>query len=270
MTSQDRKTPIPNTPYFVIPGEDFFIRDEGVGAYQIEGIPLNSEGAQGVFDIELQQGMVHVSACFGSESWGVGIGKPVVIDGVRYSVSLHSDPVPFDEFDLASAADSLSFSMSNLDQRSKGGALKLNLPLSVEEDDPVYAETRARFVWTIARHIRELATAHPGFANGFRQAVAVLEIARLRDEQEEAWRAVSERTKAIHRYMALVPDEMARVAPWTFSSQETDPTPVGIAGDGFEINASGVHHATVKLVDGATFVIVGLVDGSIRTEIMRP
>jgi hypothetical protein len=81
---------------------------------------------------------------------------------------------------------------------------------------------------------------------------------------------MSRRTKAIQRYMELVPDEMARIAPWTFSSQETEPRPVGFERDGLTLNASGAHYVTVKFVDGGTFVIAVLVDGSIRTEIMRP
>jgi hypothetical protein len=268
MSADNNKTPIHGTPFFVIPGDDFFIRDEDVGSYQIESVAFVAEGVEGVLDVEVQQGLVHVTACFGSERWGQSIGGPVVIDNVRYSVSLRADPVPFDDFDLGSAVDSLSFSMSNLDDRAR--VIGLDLPRLVEETDPVYAETRERFVRSVSRNIRELATAHPGFANGFRQAVAILEIARLRNEQDEAWREMSLRTKEIQRYMELVPEEMARVAPWTFSSQETDPRPVALERADLEVNGSGVHYVTVKLADGATFVIAALVDGTIRTEIMRP
>jgi hypothetical protein len=269
MSAENNKTPIPSTPFFVIPSVDFFIRDEGVGAYQIESVPFVAEGVEGILDVELQQGLVHVRVCFGSESWGVGIGSPVVIDNVHYSVSLHSPPVALDDFDLALAADSLSFSMSNLDDRSTG-PIGMNLPRLVKEADPAHAETCERFVRSVSRNIKDIDASYPAFAKGFRQAVAVLEIARLRDEQAEAWREMSIRTTAIHHYMSLVPEEMARVAPWTFSSQENVPRLVELKRAGLEVNASGVHHVTVKLADGATFVITTLIDGTIRTEIMRP
>lgn len=263
----ENKTPIRETPFFVVPSDDLFFRDEGVDAYQIESVPFIAAGVEGLLDVELQQGLVHVRVCFGSERWGQSIGSPVVIDDVRYAVSLHATPVSLDDFELGSAVDNLSFSMSNLDDRARVSGL--DLPRLVEPSDPVYLETRERFVRSVAGNIRELAASYPGFASGFRQAVAVLEIARLRSEQDEAWLEISRRTKAIHRYMGLVPEEMARVAPWTLSSQETDPRPVGLERTGLEVNASGVHHLTVKLVDGATFVLASLVDGTIRTEIMR-
>jgi hypothetical protein len=245
MRAENNKTPIHGTPFFVIPGDDFFVRDEDVGAYQIESVPFVAEGVEGLLDVELQQGLVHVTACFGSERWGENIGRPVVIDDVSYSVSLHAEPVRFDDFDLGSAAGRLSFSMSNLDVRTK--RIGFDLPLPVNEVSPVFGETRDRFVRSVSQYIRELASIHPGFALGFRQAVATLEIGRLRDEQASAWQEMSRRTKAIQRYMELVPDEMARIAPWTFSSQETEPRLVGFERDGLTLNASGVHYVTENL-----------------------
>ena len=103
--------------------------------------------------------------------------------------------------------------------------------------------------------ITALAAAHPGFSRGFRQAVATLEIGRLRERQALAWEEMSETASAIRRYMALVPEEMARVAPWTFSSQETVPLPIVAERNGLSVKASGVLSVNVQIADGATFVL---------------
>lgn len=268
MAANNIMTPIPGTPFTVIPSQDFFIRDEGEDAYQIESQPISVDGIVGQFEIDLQEGLVHVMAFFGSERWGENVGDPVVVDDVRYSVVLQSDPMRFADFDLAASADHLSFSMHNLDLRTK--MIGLDVPVAVPETDPVFDETRGRFSSAVSARIRELATEHPGFANGFRQAVATLEIARLRQLQELAWREMSERTQAIQRYMEMVPDEMDRIAPWKFSSQETEPVPITVDRDGHSVSASGVHRLRVQLADGATFVVSTLVDGTIRTDVIRP
>ncbi|MCV9963651.1 hypothetical protein OIU34_17260 [Pararhizobium sp. BT-229] len=268
MTADNIKTPIPGAPFNVIPSQDLFIRDEGEDAYQIECQPIVVDGVAGEFDIKLEEGLVYVMAFFGSERWGESIGDPVVVNDVRYSVALRAEPVRFADFDLATTAKRLSFSMQNLDVRTT--RIGFDFSTSVAESDPVFAATKERFVSAVSRYATELAKKHPGFSDGFREAVATLEIARLRQLQELAWREMSERTRAIHRYMELVPDEMARVAPWKFSSQETGPVPIGAERDGLSVTASGVHSLKVRLSDGATFVISGLVDGSIRTDVIRP
>lgn len=268
MAANNIRTPIPGTPFNVIPSQDFFIRDEGEDAYQIESQPITVDGIAGQLEIDLQEGFVHVMAFFGSERWGENVGDPVVVDNVRYSVVLQSDPIGFADFDLATSADRLSFSMHNLDIRTK--MIGLDVPATVSETDPVFAETRGRFSSAVSACIRELAADHPGFADGFRQAVATLEIARLRQLQELAWREMSERTQAIQRYMELVPDEMDRITPWKFSSQETEPMPIMADRDGPSVSASGVYRLRVQLADGATSVISTLVDGTIRTDVIRP
>lgn len=268
MTAENIKTPIPDTPFNVIPSKDFFIRDEGEDAYQIESLPITVDGVVGEFDIKLEAGLVYVMASFGSEQWRQNVGHPVVLDEVRYSVSLRAAPLGFFEFDLAATAKDLSFSMQNLDVRKT--MMRLDFPTSVGESDPVFAKTKDRFVKAVSRHIAGLGEQHPRFSDGFRQAVATLEIARLRHLQELAWRDISERTQAIHRYMELVPEEMNRIAPWKFSSQETEAMPIKAARDGLSVDASGVHTVRVQLADGATFVITGLIDGTIKTDIIRP
>ncbi|MBY3433274.1 hypothetical protein HFN89_03730 [Rhizobium laguerreae] len=268
MPPENSKTSIPGTPFFVIQSDDIFVRDDGADAYQIESIAFVAGGVEGLLDVEFQQGLVHVRACFGSERWGESIGGPVVIDGVRYSVSLHADPVPIDDFDLAKVADSLSFSMYNLDRRVN--RIGFDLPLPVEATAPVYGETRNRFVRSVSRSIRELAAAYPGFAKGFRRAVAIFEIGRLREAQASAWREMSDRTRAIHHYMKVVDDKLAQLAPLPFSSQETVPMPIRSERKDLTIRASGVHSLNVTLADGAAFVVTTLVDGSVHTEVMKP
>ncbi len=266
MTAENIKTPIPGTPFHVIPSQDFFIRDEGEDAYQIETQSIVVEGVRGEFDVKIEGGLVHVTAFFGSERWGQSIGEPVVMDDVRYSVALRAEPVGFADFDLASAADQLTFSMQNLDVRMT----RFDLPMSVAATDPVFATTKGLFAEATSRYVTELALKHPGFSDGFRQAVATLEIERLRQLQELAWRDISERTQAIHHYMELVPEEMNRIAPWKFSSQETEPMPIKASRDDLSVAASGVHSVRVQRAASSTFVITGLVDGTIRTDIIRP
>lgn len=266
MTADNIKTPIPDTPFNVIPSQDFFIRDEGEDAYQIETQPIVVEGVSGEFDVKIEGGLVYVAAFFGSERWGQNIGAPIVVDGVRYSVALRAEPVDFADFDLASSADQLSFSMQNLDVRMT----RFDLPTCVAETDPVFARTKALFIAATSQYVRELALKHPGFSDGFRQAVAKLEIERLRHSQQIAWRDISERTETIRRYMELVPEEMNRFAPWKVSSQKTEPMPIQAVRDALSVAASGVHSVTVQLADGATFVITCLIDGTVRTDVIRP
>lgn len=268
MTAENIKTPIPGTPFNVIPSQDLFLRDEGEDAYQIESHLIVVDGCAGELEIKLQEGLVHVMAFFGSERWGEVTGDPVVVDDVRYSVALRADPVSFAEFDLAAVAGRISFSMQNLDVRKT--MMGMDFSTTVGENDPVFAKTKDRFVNAVSGHIAELAQQHPGFSDGFRQAVATLEIERLQHLQELAWRDISERTQAIHRYMEHVPEEMNRIAPWKFSSQETGAMPIKAARDGLSVAASGVHTVRVQLADGATFVITALIDGTIKPDIIRP
>jgi hypothetical protein len=268
MTANNIKTPIPETPFHVIPSQDFFIRDEGEDAYQIESQSIAVDGVVGEFDIKVQEGLVHIIASFATEFWGDVAGDPVVVDDTRYSVSLRTTPVRLSAFDLKATAEGLSFSMQNLDVRKS--VMGLSLSTSVDEREPVFAQAKGRFIDAVSHYIAELAKQHPRFSDGFRQAVATLEIARLRNLQELAWREMSVRTQAIHRFMEMVPEEMGRIAPWTFSSQETEPLPIEAARDGQSVSGSGVHSVRVQLADGATFIIVGLIDGSIRTEVIRP
>jgi hypothetical protein len=267
MTVTNDKTPIDGSPYKLIPAQDILFCDEGQDAYQIESVAFVAEGVLGQFDVKLQEGEVYVTAFFGSENWGELIGSPVIIDDVRYSVVVRAAPISFADFDLASTAANLEFSMSNLDERLVRLGIDFGRPVGSAE--PVFAETRRRFVASVARNIRDLAASYPGFANGFRKAVATNEIQRLRKQQEFAWREVSERTQAIQRYMAIVPEEMERVAPWTFSSKESSGLPILAETEGLSVEASGVHSVEVRLEIGATFVITQLVDGTVHTEVLR-
>jgi hypothetical protein len=63
---------------------------------------------------------------------------------------------------------------------------------------------------------------------------------------------------------------MERITPWKLSSQETDPVPIMAERDGLSVSASGVYRLRVQLADGATFVVSTLVDGTIRTDVIRP
>lgn len=264
MTAEIIKTPIPGTTFNVIPSEDFFIRDEGLDAYQIETQPIVVEGVCGEFDVKIEGGFVSVTAFFGSERWGQNIAEPVVVDDVRYSVALRTKLVSLADFDLASSSAQLTFSMQNLDVRM------CDLPTSVAATDPVFARTEARFAAATSRYVTELALKNPGFSDGFRQAVASLEIERLRHLQEVAWRDISERTRTIQQYMKFVSEEMNRVTPWNFSSQESESIPIRAVRDTLSVDASGVHSVKVQLADGATFIMTGLIDGTVRTDVIRP
>ncbi|MDW9478863.1 hypothetical protein GOB57_09215 [Sinorhizobium meliloti] len=229
-------------------------------------MPLIVEGVEGEFHVRLEEGRVSVLAFFGSERWRQNTAEPVVVDNVRYSVALKAEPVDFSDFDLASTIGTLSFSMHNLDIRTS----RFDFPTPVAKRDPVFATTRDSFVNAVSQYIQELAATYPGFSHGFRQAVATLEIARLRQAQELAWSEISERTRVIQRYMELVPEEMERVGTLKVSSQKTGTVPIKAGRDGLAIEATGVHSIKVQLAGGGASVISVLIDGTVRNDIIRP
>jgi hypothetical protein len=268
MTIENIKTPITGTPFIVIPSKEFFFRDEGDDAYQIESQSIVVDDVNGCFEISHQGGVVEVTALFGASRWGETFGDPIIVDDVRYCVIVRSAMVRLAEFNLEACGDNLTFSMLNLDHTKK--VLGLDIPEPVTEADPAFTETRHHIIEAVSTFIKELTKRHPSLSEGFKQVVATLELARLRKLQDSAWREMSTRTEAIYRCMQLVPEEADRLATWKFSSQETGPPPISATRDGRSITATGVHKVTVELTDGAAVVVSSLLDGTGRTEIIRP
>lgn len=260
------KATIPGTPFNVIESRDFFLRDEGEDAYQTEQLPIVIEGAEGDMEVNYQHGLVNVSAMFGHEILGQMVGSPIVIGGVRYGVVLQSPSIDFSEFEMKVAPPDLSFLMFNLDERKT--FMGLDRPTSVESSNPLYGEMRERFLAGFSYCLQAFSEAHPTFSSGFRQAVATLEIARLRQLQERAWNDMTKRTLAIQKLMRMVPEEARRLRIGSVFSQETDTVPVECRKSDMVAEATGVYGVNVSVGDGATYVIAQMLDGSIEDFVL--
>lgn len=257
----DFKTPIEGTPFHIEDSFDMSLDSGHKPSYETTSIPLAVDGEDGKLHVSLYQDFVYVSAFFGTERWGEPISDCVVVDGVRYSVSLRCEPQPLRDFDLASAIGSqISFSMSNLDERGRMG-----MSLQVDKNDPVYVATRDRLAPAARRVLTDFSRSHPSFSEGFRRAVGRREIARLREEQAAAWNEMRERAARIREHMKFVPEELDKLPKEPAGSVSCEET--GVAAmriekeiDGF--SGTAIETMRIKAWPEGVRLSVDLIDGT--------
>lgn len=268
MTTENKKTSIKGTPYFLGLSEDPFVDDNRMDRYEVEGITIPVADNVGELSISIIGSEIHVSGHFGSEGWARVTDTPVMIDGVRHSVSVRFPGMPFTDFDLAAVhASEPTFTVRNLDVRSEG--LVGMFGTTVPEDAPLAVSLRAVFVPAVRDVVQDIATRHPDFGVAFREAVHVSEIARLRDLQLGAWNDMIERMDEIRRLMKQVPDEARLLPPepgWEIPAEEAARFEIAFESTPARSTATGVAKFQINNSVLGAFVTVDLLDGTFHTD----